>query len=329
MRKLFPLERLLVLIRRLFQVRKAATAFLLAGIVDIVVISIISIIYDKISEANYEDIVFFAFAGFLLVAFRTLSVLGLRDYSYAVIMKKKTKDERRLVETFIESRSYTLPINEASLISGFKEAIANATQLATINFDIPMSSLIGELVFAIGGIILLVYNIGPIAILAMTPVILILACLMYKIAGILRSYGLNAIKLNESRLTRTDNVAEASLELSAASCSVSAADYFEIPNKALNMLFRHQLTLSNSSQLIVESASFLMIMTCIIMMTLQDTSVSIGRTASSLAILARLIPTVTRTMSSVTQLNYGIPAVMKLHNYTTAATSNKILTSLI
>ena len=304
-----------ILFLRTLEIRNAVAGFSIASAIDIAVISSISVLYERISTAKDEGLVMLAIGGVFLVLVRTAAVFFLRKYSYRELMAKKSRDEHDLVKVFVLRRSRTLPEKENSLISQFKESITNSTQLATINFDLPMASLIGELLFAIGGLLVLIHNVGLPLILAITPVVLILLFVMKKVANKLRSFGSDVMEITENRLVRIDNVAENSLELCLARSGNVAAEYFDFPNCQLNSLIARQQTLSNSIQLAVESASFLIILLCLILITLEAATLTLGAAAASLAILARMVPTITRAISSVTQLHYGIPAVIKLHTY--------------
>jgi hypothetical protein len=95
--------------------------------------------------------------------------------------------------------------------------------------------------------------------------------------------------------------------------SNAAAKYFNESNIQLNSLISRQLSLSNSIQLVVESASFIIILLSLILISQHATSLTMGGAAASLAVLARMVPTITRSIASITQLHYGIPAVLKLH----------------
>lgn len=298
---------------RTLEIRKAIAGLSIASVIDIAAISSISVLYEQISKAQGKDLMAFALIVVILVCLRTVAVFSLRRYSFGELMAKKSRDEYELVKAFIQRRSRTLPEKENNLIAHFKESIINSTQLATVNFDLPMASLIGELLFAVGGVLVLVYNVGIALMLAMTPIALILLLIMKAVANRLRSQGVDVMLITENRLVRIDNIAEASLELCVASGGKVAADYFDAPNHQLNSLVNRQLSLSNSVQLVVESASFVIILLCLILISLKATALTMGGAAASLAVLARMVPTITRSISSVTQLHYGIPAVIKLH----------------
>lgn len=297
------------------EIQKACTAFLIASAIDIGVIALISILYDQISKSQGKSLMMLGLVVVMLVVLRTASVFGLRRYAYHDLMTKKSLDEFEIVKAFIKRRSRTLPDKENKLIAQFKESVINSTQLATVNFDIPMASLIGELLFAFGGVLMLIYSVGIDLIIAIAPIILILMLFLKTVANRMKSFGAEVLKITEDRLARIDNIAEASLELCVSSGQQAAANYFNVPNDQLNSLIKRQLTLSSSIQLVVESASFIIILLCLVLIALKATTLTMGGAAASLAVLARMVPTITRSIASVTQLHYGIPAVINLYAY--------------
>jgi len=311
-----------VLLRRILQIRKAVFAYSIASLIDIVVISSISILYEKISSAKGNDLPLLALVGIVLIIIRTAASLFLRSYSYVELMAKKSRDEYELIKIFIQKRSLTLPANENSLISQFKESITNATQLATINFDLPVAILISDLLFAIGGILLLAYNVGLTLILAITPVIFALLFFMKSIANRLQTLSLDVMSAAEERFAFLDNISETSLELCFARSDTNAAVYFDTPNNRFNRLIGRQFSISNYVQLSVEVAAFVIILLCLVLITLDFIPITLGKGAASFAVLARLVPSITRSIASATQLHYGIPAVIKLSTLTQSNVSS-------
>ena len=302
-----------ILLDRVFHIRKPILGFLLSSAIDIGLIAVISSLYERIVNASGPYLITLAIFGVSIITLRTIAVFFLRKYSYREIMLKKNHDEYELVRVFISNRDQTLPESENSLIAQFKESIINSTQLATVNFDLPVASLIGELLFAFGGIVVLIYNVGFVLILSSIPVLIILLLLMRKVADSLHFFGSEVLSITEKRLGSIDNIAEASLELCVGRASNAAAKYFNESNIQLNSLISRQLSLSNSIQLVVESASFIIILLSLILISQHATSLTMGGAAASLAVLARMVPTITRSIASITQLHYGIPAVLKLH----------------
>lgn len=312
-KNLLIIEKLKPLLERVRSIKNSVYAFLAASLIDILAITAISILYERLSVVAKGEMWLLVVSGLLIVLIRTSAVYYFRRYAYIALMAKKTADEYTLVHKFVRVRSNT-PINEENRsVARFKESIMNSTQLAAINFDLPFTSLAGEVLFGVGGVAVLVYNVGFTLILGSLPIVIVLIFAMKIIADRLKSFGAEVLNKTENRIRIIDNISEASLELSISDASTAAAKYFDRPNAALNKLYATQQSVSNSIQLIVESASFVIIMFCVVLVALGVTSLSMGGIAAALVILARMVPTITRSIASVTQLHYGIPAVVRLY----------------
>jgi hypothetical protein len=124
--------------------------------------------------------------------------------------------------------------------------------------------------------------------------------------------GQNVLDSTERRLSMIDNVVDGSLELSMRKDATEVQNYFNAYNIKVNHLMSRQLTLSSVSSLLVESASVFVILIALYSITTGSSEVTGAGIAASLAILSRLVPTITRSLASVTQLHYGIPAVIRL-----------------
>ena len=91
---------------------------------------------------------------------RTILVTLLRKYAFNKIFNKKIQDERYLVREFIIKRTKKLNNNNDNDLNLFKEKLINSTNLAAVNFDIPIISIVSELIFAIGGVFILLNIFG-------------------------------------------------------------------------------------------------------------------------------------------------------------------------
>ena len=108
----------------------------------------ISSIFNRISEINFiSDVYFYIFLTILLIIFRTISVFLLRRISFNIIFKKNSK-EKIIVEQYISNRSKNS--SDDNDLNLFKEKLVNSSNLAAVNFDIPVVSIISELIFATG-----------------------------------------------------------------------------------------------------------------------------------------------------------------------------------
>lgn len=302
-----------ILFRRVKNLRVAILWFLGASVVDIAAVSGISAIYNVVSTVGLNELVILAFGGLALVLARTGLVFQFRKLAFEVVMQKKILDESSIVAAFISRRVHDLQQNENSSITEFKEGLVNSSQLAVVNFDIPVAMLFGEIFFTLGALIMLFNGIGSFLFWCLMPIGFFTLFLMRIISAKLRAFGSAVLRANEARLLQIDNLAESSSELSVANRVNFAVHEFEHPNIELTNVLKSQLSLGNSVQLVVESVAIISVFVCFLAISLGFVSVSASSLAATLAVLARLVPTITRSIASATQLHYGIPAVLKLH----------------
>ena len=105
----------------------------------------ISSIFNKISEISLKsNIYIYILVAILLIIFRTISVFLLRRISFNIIFKKKLYKEKIIVEKYISNRSKNY--SDDKDLNLFKEKLVNSSNLASVNFDIPVTSIISELI---------------------------------------------------------------------------------------------------------------------------------------------------------------------------------------
>ena len=125
---------------------------------------------------------------------------------------------------------------------------------------------------------------------------------------------LGSIILNstEKRLNTIDNVSEISFEMSALKDSNKLVNYFSKVNKPYNKIIGQQIITSNMTQIYTESSAFIIILISLICLTFNLADTSLTNSATSLAILSRMIPSFTRSIASFTQIQFGIPCIRRL-----------------
>ena len=194
----------------------------------------------------------------------------------------------------------------------FKEKLVNSSNLAAVNFDIPVASIISELIFATGGIIILLRIFGLKLFLFNLPVFFILIIFSKFVSRKLNNLGKSILKYTEKRLNAIDNVSVLAIELSAMADSRNLVNYFEKVNQPFNKILSKQIITSNMMQIYTESASFIIILISLISLISGIASTSLANSATSLAVLSRMVPSFTRSISFMTQLQFGIPSVVRL-----------------
>ena len=66
------------------------------------------------------------------------------------------------------------------------------------------------------------------------------------------------------------------------------------------------------TQIYTESAAFVIILICIVSLITNITEANLDNTATSLIVLSRLVPSFTRAVCFITQLQFGVPCIREL-----------------
>ena len=116
----------------------------------------------------------------------------------------------------------------------------------------------------------------------------------------------------EKRIKSIDNISEISFELSVLNLIDPLLENFSKMNKPFNKITYEQLKTSNCLQISIESAALLIILISIISIIIDPGNPSLANSATSLAILSRMVPSITRSIGFLANLQFGIPMVKKL-----------------
>lgn len=299
--------------KRLKRIYRSIITFIITSLIDIYVITFISKNFNAIiSASNLTNLVIKIIMILFLVVVRTISIYLLKKYSFNLIFKKKNKDELQIINHFIIHRVSNFRDNQA--LESLKESLINSSNLAAVNFDLPICSIISELIFAAGGLIIMIRLLGLDIILFNFPIFIFLLVFSKLISGKLKTIGNNIVNFTEKRLTTIDNISENSYELSVLKTNKKATYYFNKINYPYNKTLGSHLIISSAMQLLTESTSFVVILISLISIKFNLLGTDIVSTATVLAVLSRMVPSITRTIASITQLQYGIPCVKKLYS---------------
>ena len=292
--------------------RQSIAAYCFASFLDIFFILIISKIFSEITSYKFDgNIYIYILSTFILIIFRTASIFLLRKFSFSMIFKKKLSLEKIYVENFIDARIRRGNCDEEDL-RVFKEKLINSSNLATVNFDIPIFSLVAELIFALGGIFILLNIFGVKLLLLNLPIFVILIIFSRFVSRKLSSLGKRILDLTDKRINTIDNLSEIAIEISALNYSKNLLDYFSKVNKPYNFILSNQVVTSNMMQIFTESGAFLIILISLVCIITNLSETSLANTATSLAVLSRMVPSFTRSISFITQLQFGVPSVKRL-----------------
>ena len=301
-----------IFLNRIYSIKSSIIAYSFASFLDILLILKISSIFEYITQAPLEkNLFFYIFQCFLYIVLRTMFVFILKRFTFNQIFYKKLKDEKNIVENYIknkvrESENYNL--NE------FKEKLINSSNLAAINFDIPVCSIVAESIFALGGIMILFNIFGLRLFLFNFPVVILLIIISKVVSKKLNNLGNKILQITEKRLNAIDNVSEVAFELSYLNIPNKLIDYFTKINNPYNKILSNQITSTNLMQIITESVAFIIILLSLISLITNISQTSLANSATSLVVLSRIVPSFTRTISFVTQLQFGVPCVKRLSN---------------
>ena len=301
-----------IFLKRIYSIKSSILAYSLASLLDIFIILKISSIFSSITSENFDgNVIQSIFISLILVFIRTIAVFLLRKYAFQEVFYKKLNDEMFLVKNFIKQR-VKKDIHSNNDLKLFKEKIINSSSLAAINFDIPFFSIVAESIFAIGGIFILLNIFGFGLLLFNLPVFIILIIFSKFVSRKLKRLGTKILNYTEKRINSIDNISEIAIELSALKYPNQLVDYFLKVNRPFNQILSKQTVISNMTQIYTESAAFVIILICLVSLITNVTQASLANTATCLIVLSRLVPSFTRSVCFITQLQFGVPCIREL-----------------
>ena len=299
-----------IFFKRIFSIKNAIIAFSFASFIDILLILKISSIFSDIAQSQLEkNLISYILQCFFYILVRTIFVFLLKKYTFNQIFYKKLNDEKNIVEIYIKNN---VRDSENSNLNEFKEKLINSCNLAAINFDIPICSILSETIFALGGIFILLNIFGLRLFIFNLPVVILLIIFSKIVSKKLKILGNRILKFTEERLNTIDNVSELAFELSYLNIPNKLIEYFTKVNNPYNKILSDQITSNNMMQIITESGAFIIILLSLICLVTNISQTSLANSATSLVVLSRMVPSFTRTISFVTQLQFGIPCIKRL-----------------
>ena len=300
-----------IFLKRIYSIKNSIVAYSLASLIDIFIILKISSVFSFITSDNFEGSIIQSISiSLILVLTRTIVVFTFKKYAFQEVFSKKLKDEVALVKNFIQRR-VDLDSNNKE-VKQFKEKIINSSNLAAINFDIPFFSIVAELIFAFGGIFILLNIFGIELLLFNLPLFIILIISSKYVSRKLKKLGTKILNYSEIRLNTIDNISEIAIELSALKYPDQLVNYFLKINSNFNKTLSKQTIISNVTQIYTESAAFIIILICVVSLITNITEANLANTATSLIVLSRLVPSFTRLVCFITQLQFGVPCIREL-----------------
>jgi hypothetical protein len=285
--------------------------FSIAGLIDLLLLATLPFLFNAIVASKNINFIILIFILFIL---RTIVVYALKKCSVKSLFYKKNIAENKIIENYV-SNAHANFTSETKKIGLVKEKILNSSQIAYVNFDLPILSLLSELTIAIGSLFILM-NLLSLKLVFLTTITLIpIVFLIRYLSKKLKLFGFQMIQLADERIRKLDNVIESSYELNISN-NLNYKEYFNQTNHMFNSIIARQTSTNIGIQIIFETFSFILIGMIIIYSVFgSNPEFNIINTTSALAVLLRAIPTITRTVASITQLNYGIPAIIQINEY--------------
>ena len=300
------------IIDRINNLKKPILAWTISCIIDLFVIYLASYIFSKITGSiEYKEIILISFIFICVIILRIYLVINLRKYASNLIYKNKNTEELILVKNYVKNKIYSDEQDDES-IESFKESVINATFNAASRFDVPVVAGTAEVLFASLGLIYLLFILGPIIFIINIPFIIILFFCSSSNARILFDLGKVILSATEKKLLSIDNINEVSYELSALKKTTPLLKIFDSKNKILNRSLTKELVTITSLQTLIESLALLIILFSMISINLGFSTNSLEDAATSLALLSRIIPSITRCIAYYSQIQFGISPVKKL-----------------
>ena len=128
----------------------------------------------------------------------------------------------------------------------------------------------------------------------------------------LNKLGIKLLSDTEKRLVNIDNVSEIALEVSALKSINPLLRSFDKVNNPYNRDLNSVYINTSRVQIILEGSNLLIILISMIAIISGITKTSVVNYASTLAVLSRMVPSITRSISYYSLLQYGLAPVKRL-----------------
>ena len=196
-----------------------------------------------------------------------------------------------------------------------KEIIINSSELAVVNFDIPLSNIVGEIMLSALVLFFLIYYGFLHEFIEYWYLFLLFGLFFILIIYLSRKFGKNNIVLMKDKISKVDNIFKNLTNLSYSSNLSSVSNYYLEIEKKYNLNSTKFISLNLMNSFFLETIIYTFLFIIITKGVNIDNSSIIENSLISIPFIIRLAPAFTRTMAFVTQLSYGYVAVKNLENY--------------
>ena len=284
---------------------------LFAFFIDFISLYFISQIIGDIynHEVNLNIIYLFTFC----IISRIFLIPILKFTALFVFYNQKKNINLVLIKNiFIKKRLNLLSEKE---IAQKKEIIINSSELAVVNFDIPLSNIVGEIILSALVLFFLFYYGFLNEFLEYWYLFLLFGLFFILIINLSRKFGKTNIVLMKNKISKVENIFKNLTNLSYSSDFNRVSDYYLDIEKKHNFNSTKFISLNLMNNFFLEAVIYTLLFIIVTKGVNIENSSIIENSLISLPFLIRLAPAFTRTMAFVTQLSYGYVAVKNLYNY--------------
>ena len=292
----------MILLNRIFKQRKGHFFSLIAYAADISAVIMVSLVLSNNIGEKYElkKLILFII---LIIALRLVALLFFKRLSYRCFYTEKSNYNKNLIINSL----VTFQNNKEIDIDDIREQVVYSSEIAIINFDIPISLIIGEMIVFLTAIIYLNQMV------ALNDFLLLVALALFVIAGIyiyivrrVSKLGKAQIKYQEIKLSWLSNILNSRLNLAFNNSFKYISERHLLNETFCNNVNTDFMILNQLTTLLVEL--MLLVGAISVLLSAQD----VGILLSASPIIARLAPSVSKIASYISQLAFGIQAVRKI-----------------
>lgn len=287
------------------------TITLLAFFIDFISLYFISqIIGDIYNHEVHINIIYLFIA---CVISRMFLIPLLKFTALFIFYNHKKNINLALIKNILSKKRLNL-LSEKE-IAQKKEIIINSSELAVVNFDIPLSNIVGEIILSALVLFFLFYYGFHNEFIEYWYLFLLFALFFVLIIYLSRKFGKMNITFMKNKISKVENIFKNLTNLSYSSDFSSISNYYLEIEKKHNLNSTKFISLNLMNNFFLETLIYSLLFIIVTKGVNIENSTIIENSLISIPFIIRLAPAFTRTMAFVTQLSYGYVAVKNLDNY--------------
>lgn len=287
------------------------TITLLAFFIDFISLYFISqIIGDIYNHEVHLNIIYL----FIACVISRMFLIPLLKFAALLIFYNHKKNINLVLIKNILSKKRLNLLSEKE-IAQKKEIIINSSELAVVNFDIPLSNIVGEIILSTLVLFFLFYFGFLNEFIEYWYLFLLFALFFVLIVYLSRKFGKMNITFMKNKISKVENIFKNLTNLSYSSDFSSISNYYLEIEKKHNLNSTKFISLNLMNNFFLETLIYTLLFIIVTKGVNIENSTIIENSLISIPFIIRLAPAFTRTMAFVTQLSYGYVAVKNLDNY--------------